>query len=684
MGLSSKTLSGFWNGVSQQAPTARRENQCELIENMIGTLVDGLIKRPNTEHLSTLTSNAGSGCFVHRINRDTNDRYIVIFTDDSTDPIEVYKIDGTKCTVRYGTIAADGTYTADATKKAYAQDSDPATNFHAVTVADYTFIVNRSKTVAMDSATVGGTITGTVQGYADLPATPGANAIYEIAGDDTNNFDNFYMIYSGGVWTETVKPGIEYKLDEDTMPHRLVMTDTNEFTFAPCIWGDRTAGDEDSVLTPSFVDQEITCTFFYKNRLGFLSYDSCLMSRSGGYFDFFRRSAIDIHDDDPIDTSAAAKDIQVLRSVAVFDKSLMLLADQQQFDLSSDGGPLSPKTVTITPTTAFPIDKTHEPVTAGANVYFVSPKNKYMSIREYFIQPDSLTNDAADVTAHIPKYILNGTPTMECVNSMDMIFVHSDTDSQNLFVYKYFWNGDEKAQSAWQKWSFDGDVLGFRAIDTVMYILIKRDTEVCLEKIDLENVETGDLIFRIHLDRLVELDGTYNATENRTEWDTPYVDSSEDYLIIDPDSGLPLESVSRLDTNTLIKSGDHTSKTYYVGKNYTGKFQLTEWYLKTSKGVAITEGVLKVRSLTLSYTDTGPFTVTISAVGRDPLVHHYSGVVAGISEIGSTSLLDGNHKFPVLADARNLTIEVTNDSYLPTAFQSGMLEGWFHARSNVM
>lgn len=694
MALVSKTLSGFWNGVSQQAPTARRENQVEFQENAIGTIVDGLIKRPNTEFLSELTSNASNGAFIHRINRDVNQRYIIIITGDATEPVEIFNIDGTKCTVQYGAYDISNTFVVDNNRKlyfTYVIDS-AIKSFKAVTIADHTIVVNTTVTTGIDTTTtVPGTVTGIVQSYPDLPATPTQGDLYAISGDPYQEFTYYYMTFDNGVWREYILPGSYYRLNDWSLPYRIVRTGTNTFNIGSCIWDDLTVGDNGSVQMPSFINKRISNVFFYKNRLGFLSEDNVIMSRTGSYFDFFPASMLDIHDDDPIDTSASAKDIQFLRSVAVFDKSLILLADQQQFDLNSDGGPLAPKTVTITPTTAFPIDSNCDPVSAGANVYFVSPKKKYTSIREYYIQPDSLTTDAADVTAHVPQYILNGEMTMEVVNSMDMLFVHSDTTPSTLFVYKYFWNGDEKPQSAWGRWTFEGDILGFKAIDSTLYIIFSHpnDTAIGLYKIELENVQTGDLSFRVHLDRMVELTGEYNSNLNLTTFTLPYTANAtevDDFILVDQTSGLPINKYDLVTaTNKIRVTGDYDAQTMYVGKRYEMRVGLSEWFVKNSKGMAVTEGRLQVRSLSLTFTRSGTFKVEILPYGRSvPVIRKYSGVILGTAGIGVASLRDDTVKFLVMSNSKNLKLTIVNDSYMPTAFQTGMLEGWYHSRSRIL
>jgi hypothetical protein len=78
------------------------------------------MQRPGTEFLSVLTSNAENGVFTHSINRDTTFRYLVFFTGDPTEPIEIFDLAGVKQTVQFGNLDADLNYTRWDGEKNYA------------------------------------------------------------------------------------------------------------------------------------------------------------------------------------------------------------------------------------------------------------------------------------------------------------------------------------------------------------------------------------------------------------------------------------------------------------------------------------------------------------------------------------------------------------------------------------
>jgi hypothetical protein len=725
MELVSKTISGFYNGISQQSPVLRLETQGEIQENGLGTLVDGLMKRPNTTFLSNISSNATTGAYVHTISRDSSEKYIMIMTGNVIEPIEIYTNAGVKCSVSL----SDQSYLNIT--------NTPNKSYKAITVADHTYIINSEKIPAMTGDVVPGPLTDSVQKFTDLPvdgskftywaggtynqnakvryngylylgliasntATPGnatawreeekyatTGEIYEVSGDQNNNFDNFYVKYDGDSWNECAKPGITYKISNSNMPHKLIRTGFNTFAFSAITYIDREVGDTDSAPTPSFIGKNINNLVFFKNRLGILAGDNIILSNSGEYYDFFPTTVVDVLDDDPIDVAVSGEQVSIIYSAIAFQKSLLLFSDQQQFSLSSGDTPLSPATVAITPTTHYTTCPLCNPVAAGSSVYFISPKEQFASVREYQVIPNTLIEDAADVTAHCPSYLPSGYIQLTACNSFDMLFANTDTEPSSIYTYKFYWAGNEKPQSAWSKWTFDGVILGMSVIDTSLYIVIKRGAAVSLERVYLEKGDTGLIGFRLHLDKLVLVQGVYNSTLDRTQWNIPYVETDITKVkVVNPANRMLVLGTSMLGTTAIIANGDYSSQPFYIGKDYTFKYRMSEWYMKNGKGEAIVEGRLQMRSLTLSFTDTGYFRVEVTPFVRDTMVHtltsENTGVMVGISNIGNIQLMSGEEKFILMAKSKQTTIDIINDSYLPCNIQSGSFEGTFVVRSRVI
>ena len=131
MGLISSSIPNFVNGISQQPSTLRLASQGEMQENGFSTVSQGLKKRPPTKHIAKISDTplAGEGAFVHIINRDEVERYIVIIMNGD---LKVFDMAGNEKVVRF----PNG--------KAYLSAALPQTQFRATSVADYTFILNRT------------------------------------------------------------------------------------------------------------------------------------------------------------------------------------------------------------------------------------------------------------------------------------------------------------------------------------------------------------------------------------------------------------------------------------------------------------------------------------------------------------------------------------------------------------
>lgn len=143
------TLHNIIGGVSQQPESTRLESQCEVQDNGYSSIVDGMMKRQPTElirHLDEIVQLGISNPEVHWINRDSTERYLVVFDAALPDKIAVFDAtDGTKMTV-----SGPGGVALTSASKTYLTNNSAGQNIQALTVADTTFILNRDITCAMD------------------------------------------------------------------------------------------------------------------------------------------------------------------------------------------------------------------------------------------------------------------------------------------------------------------------------------------------------------------------------------------------------------------------------------------------------------------------------------------------------------------------------------------------------
>jgi hypothetical protein len=107
---------------------------------------------------------------------------------------------------------------------------------------------------------------------------------------------------------------------------------------------------------------------------------------------------------------------------------------------------------------------------------------------------------------------------MEGSSAENMVIVQSDSDYKKLYVYKYFWQGDEKIQSAWMTFSFARNVRSFFFIEATLYVITTDDVGTYLEEIPMENgLVESDREYALLLDsRISSSDSTYVSSVDYT------------------------------------------------------------------------------------------------------------------------------------------------------------------------
>jgi hypothetical protein len=741
MSLVNHQLPALYNGISQQPPTLRLPSQGEVQINGWSTVVDGLRKRPPTQHVALLSNDGGTSALMHVINRDVDERYVVMLTSGN---IEISDLAGNVQTVNfpYGT--------------AYLDCDTPQSELAAYTVADYTFILN--KTVGVNVLAVGadltaqsdgnywlnpnlpaaavsgtpttsaitmqyspnptGTLKGTVQSFDYLPwpgnsnnnHTPTEGDVYEIQGDDTSSFTAYYCIWQSGVWNETVAPGLQNCVDPTTMPWALVREADGTFTFSPFSWAPRRVGDETTNPNPSFVGRTINELFFYQNRLSFCDGENVVMSRAGDFGTFYRMTVLQDLDDDVIDIGASQTDVTDMNFALPFATGLMLFSDQTQFRLMWPmTGSLTPTTVALNVTTQYLCSTTVRPIIVGTDAYFVSEDTAYAKLREYFVTLDlagRAATDATDITAHVPSYIPAGTYWLEGSLYYDTLFLVTAAYPNRVYVYSFYWTDqNDKAQSAWSYWDFGtGNVVrGVAALDDYVYFIVGRPDGTFIEAMSMAigaNVGLSDVngnLYDLLIDRRTTTTGTYLSEGGYTIFNLPYSPNQEAFQLIQASDGatpgaLNQSTITFTEANQCTIPGN-VAGTYYCGEKYTFTYQFSEQFMPNQNNVAVLSGRLTLRNWTVYYNNTACFNVSVDPYGNgDPSVLTYipsqssafDGLTLGESNIGAPVFTSGSFTFGVFGQSTEAIIQLTNDTPYQSTFTEAEWEADYTNRSRTV
>lgn len=688
MALVSTSIPNLLNGVSQQPAPLRQVTQGETQTNALSSVIDGLIKRPPTEHIKRLFNTNVSDAAIHIIDRGADNRDIVVVQASPTiASLTIFNLSGTTLTQSPGS--------ANATLLNYLKCSDPATQIKFLTVNDYTLILNTTKEVASSSAVTGNTLSTQFNDFSELPdGVNGDNAtvnnIYEIIGAASESGSYYVKALSTKTYEESAKPGERYQLDATTLPLKLYpdVSNTYDYILDNITWPHRTVGDLESAPFPSFVGSNINNLFFYKNRLGFLSGESVSFSAAGDYFRFFPETVRTVLDDSPIDVSTVHTKTSILKQAIAFNDSLTLFSEHTQFIIENIGA-LTPKTISIIPSTEFENNAEVAPVGSGNNLYFTTNKGEYSSVREYFIEADTVITDATDITAHVPKYVPKNIVKLTTSSNEDILVGYSSEDRSKLYVYKWFTDGQTKLQSSWSTWQLPtgASLRDITVLDSNLYLLLNYTDGLYLEKIDLQYLNDTSLSYCVRADRKTTATGTYNSTTNTTTWTIPYSYSGALHVVKGTGAiaGVGADiSVTRPTNTTVAATGNFSNHEVIIGVPYTMTYEFSQQFVRERDGSqSIQSGRLQMRTMRVNFEDTGFFKVEVTPQARPTYSYDYSGVTLNTSGtiIGEVVLNDGTFRFPLQSKNDRLSVKIVTDSFLPCAFQSAEWEGFYNIRS---
>ncbi|QID21038.1 non-contractile tail tubular protein [Escherichia phage RDN8.1] len=772
MPLYTQSIKNLKGGISQQPDILRFSDQGEQQINGWSSESDGLQKRPPTvwkRRLSAVNWVIPNTAKFHLINRDETEQYYIVFTGKD---IMVFDLEGNQYAVTGG--------------MTYVNTDKPRDDIRVITVADYTFIVNRRTTVLADKATAhvgynmknralinlrggqygrklkvginggtkvehqlppgdnakddppkvdaqaigaalialltpaypgytftlgsgyieikapaGGSITSvetedgyanqlinavldTVQTISKLPLAAPEGYIIRIQGETNSSADEYFVRYDSArkTWRETVEPGTITRFDSSTMPHALVRQADGSFKFQTLDWGERGAGNEDTNPMPSFVNSRINDVFFYRNRLGFLSGENVIMSRSAGYFAFFPKSVATLSDDDPIDVAVSHPRISILKYAVPFAEQLLLWSDEVQFVMTSSGV-LTSKSIKLDVGSEFAVSDNARPFAIGRSVFFAAPRGSFTSINRYFAVADVTdVKDADDTTGHVLSYIPNGVFDIQGSSTENFITVSTEGAPNNLFVYKFLFKDGVQLQASWSHWELEQgeQIMASACIGSSMYLVRKHGYGVDLEKLEFikETVDIGGEPYRLHIDgktTMVVPTNAFNPDTYTTSFDVGAAyggvfPPAGRYLMVDSSGRfVALPDTVWSSTRWVTVKGDWSGKTVFLGRVYKFTYAFSRFLIKyEDQNGTVTEdsGRLQLRRAWVNYQRTGALAMRVVNQQRE-FVNTLNGYKLGLQDVGTVNIGDGQFRFPMNGDALQTRLILESDYPTPVS-----------------
>ena len=683
MAAVTQTIESYLGGVSREPAKDKAPGMVDDILNGYPDITFGLTKRPGTEFNIQVGNSSDLDAaywFIFRYN-DFEERYAGVIYNS---------------TVKLFNIATGVEATVSGANQAYLNTTKE--NFKVLQRRENIVILNTDKTVAMSSAGAPGSLTGTVNTLAELPAanTLASGAIYRINGID-GAADDYVIKWDGTTWTETVLPGEQTSFEPTSLPYILTRTSLNTFTFAASPWTSRVSGVSGNTGTsrrPSFVDQKISNLFFYKNRLGFLSEDNVIMSQPLEFFNFWRNSSLTTTDADPIDLTASSLDDVSLFAVQPMIQGLVLFGTREQFVMTAGNtSVLTPSTASISSISQYEINKLVEPVLLKEKIYFTAKANSYSRVMSMLTRGDNNNPLVEDVSKIVTTWLPKNLNRIVRSNQNNFIGMFDNTKNY-IYFFRTLTGENDQSINTWFRWEMAGKVIACFMEQDAVQIAVSANGKVNMltayinPNIDSPLVQTNEgVLTNPSLDYMHTPAKSYNATTGLTtltssasdplnnEWGPVAIETYTG----NSGNGKFYELTKVTDTTYTIDE-DLTNSTVQLGFTFPYSIDLPKVYYRTGEPSDFTAS-LTISRMKFAMGKTGAVGFELKPRGSQDFID------VGEIEQSNWYLLDSApiddermFTLPIHQRNDNFDVRITSDSPYPVSLLSMTWEGQYSPR----
>ena len=514
-----------------------------------------------------------------------------------------------------------------------------------------------------------------------------------------------------GYWEEYIAPDVSAGLNATTMPHELVNTGTNAFTFRAATYTARLVGDDTTNSHPSFVGKKIQQSFFHSSRLGFLVDDNVSLSQANEFFNYYHVSARTQIASDPVDLSCSSIRPTLLTGVLPTAQGLILFSKNQQFLMFAPNGLFTPTTTIIRGISNYEMDINIDPVDNGTSMVFLSKTPGYTRIYQMRTAGQEMNPSVLDIGRVVSEYIPS-TITDLIASPQNSFIAMWGTTKSDVYFYRTYSDGQQEVMQSWFRWSLPGLVQTLAVDSDVLYTVTMQGGQYTLMSASLNQTPEETILVNADGEKMNPCMDLY-ATASSVVYDQtdPANPFSKCYIPFSNVAALsPVlvigSAASDLDNPTFVESGftitptiatDGTG-TYYkvpfknltsvaskviVGFKYTFDVQLPTTYykldpngvqtdftssltiarMKFSTGLSGVLGFKLKRNGATEYNDVQPI----------PLANFY---LANDVPLANQSVVT----VPIHQRNTNFELKVSSDSPFPVSLASMMWEGYYSPR----
>jgi len=467
------------------------------------------------------------------------------------------------------------------------------------------------------------------------------------------------------------------------------------FRFDYPAWDDRAVGDDVTNPKPSFVGNKINKIFFFRNRIGLLSEENVILSRTNDFYNFWAKTAFTIANADPIDLQSSSTYPTELFDAVEVNAGLLIFSASQQFLLTTDETQLTPETAKIAYLASYAFNEKTFPFALGTTAGWLNSTAK----RTRFHEMAEIVRNGEPQVLEQSKVISKLFPddiTLIAESVENQMVLFGSENKNEVWGYKFYMQGKNRIQSAWFRWELPGTVTYHVSMDDTYYAIVKNSSTYTLEAMDIKKATDTTLVgtapdeYLVHLDtKSIIASGSlsYSATTNKTSFTKPSgYNSSQQLAVFCHSSGNKIGKYSEatVASTNIEMEGDWTGQDIVLGYLYEYEVELPTIYIQQMSGNSIkseTRGSLVLHRINFSFGSVGLIETTLKRKGRSDYSKTYDSIEWDNTLASRLAIADDYiHTIPVYDRNTNTSLHLKSSHPAPATLHSVTWEGDYNAK----
>ncbi|AQT27776.1 tail fibers protein [Ralstonia phage RS-PI-1] len=432
---------------------------------------------------------------------------------------------------------------------------------------------------------------------------------------------------------------------------------------------------------PYFFGKRVTLLTVFMDRLVVVANGTVFMSRTGDYFNFFRKSMLTVNDDDPIEVYALGAEDDIISKCVTYNKDLFMFGVRKQYTISGRAV-LTPKSASVS-TAANEQDAMYaQPVVVGNLLYYgkyedarnqVGPSPYAGRINQFQLGLFQDSPETYCVSQQLSRYIRGRPIEFATLSAPSCLIVRTDGYDNGLYVYSFIDQPGTQSRvfDAWSRWEWSsnvGRVIGLTTYEASIYAFVLR--------YDGSSVYVACEQFYMDSDLSVNpyLDAQRPAAQFAA--DTGYINRRNVAVIGDGATALA-NTVDRAWLGEFNKNFDDfwnrldsdERNAGYTGIAFDSYVTLTPPFVRDNNGKALINGRLVVGRYSVSVSDTGGLDAYLLFSGDTSHVFSFNGRRVGLSnnQVGRQPITSAALQIPAGRSNTEHTMSFHSRKWLPMA-----------------